>query len=50
MEWRDRIVAHHGRAHMLVTFNRRHFEPVAVQFGLKVRLPGEAVRYLEALS
>ena len=39
-----------GRAQMIVTFNRRHFEPVAVQFGRKVRLPGEAVRYLEALS
>lgn len=39
-----------GRAHMLVTFNRRHFEPVAAQFGLKVRLPGEAVRYLEESS
>ena len=36
-----------GRADVLVTFNRRHFEPVAACFGLEVVTPADAVHELE---
>ena len=36
-----------GRADILVTFNRRHFEPAAAPFGLKILAPADAVRRLE---
>jgi predicted nucleic acid-binding protein len=36
-----------GRAEILVTFNRRHFEPAAASFGLKVLAPTDAVQRLE---
>ncbi len=39
-----------GSAELLVTFNLRHFEPAAVQFGLKVLRPGDAIRHLEKRS
>lgn len=39
-----------GRAAVVVTFNRRHFEPVAVRFGLEILAPGDAVRRLEGRS
>jgi len=39
-----------GRADLLVTFYQRHFAPAAVQFGLKVLRPGDAVRQLEKRS
>ena len=36
-----------GRAGIVVTFNRRHFEPAATPFGLEILAPGDAVRRLE---
>jgi len=36
-----------GRAEAIVTFNRRDFAPAAIQFGIPVLLPGEAVRIWE---
>ena len=39
-----------GRADVLVTFNRRHFEPAAAPFGLEILAPADAVRRLENRS
>jgi hypothetical protein len=39
-----------GRADVVVTFNRRHFEPAATPFGLKILAPADAVRRLENRS
>jgi len=39
--------AANGRAEMLVTFNRRHFEPAAATFGIVVVTPIEALQRLE---
>jgi predicted nucleic acid-binding protein len=36
-----------GRADIVVTFNRRHFEPAATPFGLEILAPADAVRRLE---
>jgi predicted nucleic acid-binding protein len=36
-----------GRADVLVTFNRRDFEPAAARFGFEVVAPADAVRRLE---
>ena|SRR5436189_4671645 len=36
-----------GRADILVTFNRRHFEPAAAPFGLEILAPADAVQRLE---
>ena len=36
-----------GRADVVVTFNRRHFEPAAAPFGLEILAPADAVRRLE---
>jgi hypothetical protein len=36
-----------GSAQLLITFNRRHFEPTAVSFGIEVLAPAEGVRRLE---
>ena len=36
-----------GGAEVLVTFNRRNFEPAATPFGLEILPPAEAVRRLE---
>jgi len=36
-----------GRAGIVVTFNRRHFEPTATRFGLEILAPADAVRRLE---
>jgi predicted nucleic acid-binding protein len=36
-----------GHAQVVVTFNRRHFEPAAASFGIKIVAPAEAVRRLE---
>jgi PIN domain len=36
-----------GRSDIVVTFNRRHFEPAATPFGLEILVPAEAVRRLE---
>ena len=36
-----------GRAEIVVTFNRRHFEPAATRFGLDILAPADAVRRLE---
>lgn len=36
-----------GNAGIVVTFNRRHFEPAATSFGLEILAPAEAVRRLE---
>jgi predicted nucleic acid-binding protein len=36
-----------GRAGIVVTFNRRHFEPAATPFGLEILAPADAVRRLE---
>ncbi|MBL6617364.1 MAG: putative toxin-antitoxin system toxin component, PIN family [Reyranella sp.] len=36
-----------GAADGIVTFNRRDFAPAAGQFGVRVLLPGEAVRHWE---
>jgi predicted nucleic acid-binding protein len=38
-----------GRADVVVTFNRRDFEPAAGLFGLKVVTPADAVRRPEDL-
>jgi putative PIN family toxin of toxin-antitoxin system len=38
-----------GRADLLVTFNRRHFEMASVPFGIDVESPAEAVRRLRGL-
>ena len=37
-----------GAAEVIVTFNKRHFEPSSRRFGLEVMAPGEAVRQLES--
>lgn len=39
-----------GRAEVVVTFNRRDFEPAATPFGLEILVPGDAVRRLENRS
>ena len=39
-----------GRAEVVVTFNRRDFEPAAAQFGLEILAPSDAVRRLEKRS
>ena len=39
-----------GRADVMVTFNRRHFEPAVAAFGLEILAPAEAVRRLENRS
>lgn len=39
-----------GHADIVVTFNRRDFEPAAAQFGVEILQPGEAVRRLEKRS
>jgi putative PIN family toxin of toxin-antitoxin system len=36
-----------GQGHAIVTFNQRHFSPVAARFGCKVMRPGEFLRELE---
>jgi predicted nucleic acid-binding protein len=36
-----------GRAGIVVTFNRRHFELARTQFGLEILAPADAVRRLE---
>ena len=36
-----------GRADVVVTFNRRHFEPAAGRFGIAVLAPADAVARLE---
>ena len=38
-----------GRADLLVTFNRRHFEAASAAFGIEVESPAEAVRRLRGL-
>lgn len=35
-----------GRADAIITFNERHFRPVAGRFGCQVMRPGEALRML----
>lgn len=37
-----------GHAEVVVTFNRRHFEPAAASFGIEIVAPAEAVRRLES--
>jgi predicted nucleic acid-binding protein len=39
-----------GRANVVVTFNRRDFEPAAARFGLDILAPADAVRRLERRS
>lgn len=39
-----------GRAASIVTFNRRHFAPVAGRFGLDILAPGEGLKRLENRS
>lgn len=39
-----------GRGDVIVTFNRRDFEPVAARFGVEILAPSEAVRRLEGRS
>jgi hypothetical protein len=39
-----------GRAEVVVTFNRRDFEPAATPFGLEILVPADAVRRLENRS
>jgi predicted nucleic acid-binding protein len=39
-----------GGADVVVTFNRRHFEPAAAPFGLEILAPADAVRRLENRS
>jgi predicted nucleic acid-binding protein len=39
-----------GRAQVIVTFNRRVFEPAANRFGVAVLAPADAVRRLEDQS
>jgi predicted nucleic acid-binding protein len=36
-----------GSAEVVITFNRRHFEPAAARFGIEILAPAEAVRRLE---
>ena len=36
-----------GSGKVVVTFNRRHFEPAAARFGIEILAPSEAVRRLE---
>jgi predicted nucleic acid-binding protein len=36
-----------GRADVVVTLNRRHFEPAVTLFGLEILAPADAVRRLE---
>lgn len=36
-----------GRAGILITFNRRHFEPAAAAFELEILAPADAVQRLE---
>lgn len=36
-----------GRAEIIVTFNRRDFEPAAAGFGVQILSPADAVRLLE---
>lgn len=36
-----------GRAGVVITFNRRHFDPAATRFGLEILAPADAVRRLE---
>jgi len=35
---------------VVVTFNRRHFEPAASRFGLEILAPADALRRLENRS
>jgi predicted nucleic acid-binding protein len=37
-----------GHAEVVITFNRRHFEPAAGRFGIEILAPAEAVRRLES--
>jgi predicted nucleic acid-binding protein len=37
-----------GRAEVVVTFNRRHFDPAAAHFGIEIVAPAEAARRLES--
>jgi predicted nucleic acid-binding protein len=37
-----------GHAEVVITFNRRHFEPAAASFGVEILGPAEAVRRLES--
>lgn len=39
-----------GHAEAVITFNRRHFEPAAARFGIKILAPAEAVGRLEGRS
>ena len=39
-----------GRADVVITFNRRHFEPAAAPFGLEILAPADAARRLENRS
>ena len=39
-----------GRADVVVTFNRRHFEPAAAPFGVEILAPTDARRRLENRS
>jgi predicted nucleic acid-binding protein len=39
-----------GRGDIVVTFNRRHFEPAASPFGLEILAPADAVRRLRNRS
>ena len=38
-----------GRADLLVTFNRRHFEAASATFGIEVESPADAVRRLRGV-
>ena len=38
-----------GRADLLVTFNRRHFEAASATFGIEVGPPAEALRRLRGV-
>jgi putative PIN family toxin of toxin-antitoxin system len=40
--------AANGRADAIVTFNKRDFDRVAEQFGVRILSPGEAVKLLES--
>jgi putative PIN family toxin of toxin-antitoxin system len=39
-----------GQAHAIVTFNQRHFSPVAARFGCKAMRPGEFLRELASIE
>ena len=39
-----------GRADVLVTFNRRHFEAASSEFGIEVASPAEALRRLRGIA